>query len=504
MNKEASYLSNENVVSGLAKSSFIYAISKIFNIVLGFVSFGLLARNFSPVEFGKLDFLFTIIIFIGNTAIFGQDQALGRLINEPIDDKERLKIANHGFLIQIVYSIFLTLLVFTLYNWLIPSENIISSSYPSLTFSISLIQIPFFVILYAGLGLLQWSSSKKSYALLSVLSYLIPTVLLFALIRNHDLSITQVLLLYLVSRFIIAVLTIIFCLRKSFLNKIFSIDLNLVKKLIIFAIPLGLVVTFETFAPLLQRYLVKSILSDYDLGLFALAYKIASVILILSSAFSTAWGPIFLNSYKDLNAKISFILVFKIFVVISSIGIVFLSVFSSNFINILGSTEYQAAKNLILPLSLGISIEILNDITGIGFFIYKKNYFYTYSFLLFIFAFTLIFLLLSPIYGYLSIGYSIFLSYLIKNVFITILSNKLYFVNWPYKIAFFSYSISFLISSLANQYTTSAILISKFALLILGLFLLLTIFFQSLSQKEIKIFRKTTKSFTKELKRFIN
>ena len=135
-------------------------------------------------------------------------------------------------------------------------------------------------------------------------------------------------------------------------------------------------VTLETFAPLIQRILIKSALSDYDLGLFALAYKISSIITVLGSAFSSAWGPIYLKSYRDNRSKVSFVLIFKIVTLVSSISVLILSIFSSEIVNLLGSKEYAAANNLILPLALGLSIEIINDITGIGFFISKKNHFF--------------------------------------------------------------------------------------------------------------------------------
>ena len=138
-------------------------------------------------------------------------------------------------------------------------------------------------------------------------------------------------------------------------------------------------------------------------------------------------------------------MIFKLVIVCSSTIILLLSVFSSNFINLLGSSEYQTAKYLILPLTLGLSVEVLNEITGIGFFISKKIYYYTFSYIIFIFSFLIGFLFFTPIYGYLGIGISIFFSYLIKTVFITFFSNRLYPVNWPYNIAIFYVSLSFLI-----------------------------------------------------------
>ncbi len=77
MNNKFVDASQEKVLSSLAKGSGIYAIAKTLNIFSGFIAFGLLARNFAPNEFGKLEFLFTAIIFIANVSIFGQDQAVG-------------------------------------------------------------------------------------------------------------------------------------------------------------------------------------------------------------------------------------------------------------------------------------------------------------------------------------------------------------------------------------------------------------------------------------------
>ena len=491
--------SQEKVFSSLAKGSGLYAIAKTLNIFSGFIAFGLLARNFTPDEFGKLEFLFTAIIFIANTSIFGQDQAVGRLINDPIEKSERKKIANHGFLIQIIYSIFLTSVTYLIFSFLIPLKNSIFSSYSNLTFILFLIQIPFLVVINAGLGLLQWSSSRRYYAFLSVISYIIPTLLLVFILPRNSLTISQVLALYLSSRFIVSLIAISLCFNESFLKNLFLVKIKLIRRLIIFAIPLGLVVTLETFSPIIQRILIKTVLSDYDLGLFALAYKISSIILVIGSAFSAAWGPIYLNSYQDPKSKDSFIFIFKIVILISSISITLLSLFSSNLINFLGSKEYTSAYTLILPLSIGLTIEIINDITGIGFFISKKIYYFTISYILFIFSFIGIFLFLSPIYGISSIGFSILLSYIIKNLFITIFSNRLFYVNWPYPLAIFSLSTSFLVSFLANQYDPYLFLTHKILIFIIGFFIILTLFFGGITKSELKILIKTSKSLRRRI-----
>ena len=178
-----------------------------------------------------------------------------------------------------------------------------------------------------------------------------------------------------------------------------------------------------------------------------------------------------------------------------------LSIFSSEIVNLLGSKEYAAANNLILPLALGLSIEIINDITGIGIFISKKNHFYTLSYFLFVVSFSVIFMFLCPIYGYLSIGFSILLSYLIKNIFVTILSNRFYKVNWPYSIAIFYLFASFLIGFLSNQYDSYLFLIHKIFLLSIGLCIFLFIFFGYLTKSELKLFIQASKSLRKVIKK---
>ena len=52
----------------------------------------------------------------------------------------------------------------------------------------------------------------------------------------------------------------------------------------------------------------------------------------------------------------------KLIPLIASLAL--LSLFSSDFINFLGSKEYTSAYTLILPLSIGLTIEIINDINN--------------------------------------------------------------------------------------------------------------------------------------------
>tara|TARA_Y100001968_G_C19443630_1_gene764002 strand:+ start:2486 stop:3988 length:1503 start_codon:yes stop_codon:yes gene_type:complete len=489
---------NENKIDGISSlinklfySSGLYAISKLINIIFSFISFSLIARNFSPDQFGRLDFLLTSIIFLVNLSIFGQDQALGRLINDPIDNSRKEKLALNGFLSQLIVSIVLCICLYLIAIYIfIPLGIPFIKDLGKRGFLIFISQIPFFVIINAGLGLLQWSSKRNYYAILSSISTILPAILLALFLPYRTLSITEVLSIFLVARILLSLLTINFCSKTRLIVINSKFDIDLIKNILFFSTPLGLVVCIETVSPIIQRVLISNYLDDLSLGLFALAYKISSVSLIIGSSFTSAWGPLYLKFYKKSNSSEVFIFVLKIIILFSSILTIILSLYSYNFINILANESYERSALLILPIAFGLSLELVNDVTGAGLFIRKKNYYYTLSYIIFILTFCSSFLVMLPLLDFIAIGYSFLFASIFRFLFITYSSNRFYFIKWPTLQIFIffllTYSFSFFFTYVYivdNIWLKNLILLS-----ISSLFLIIFAF--SMTKVEVKAFKQ--------------
>ena len=450
MTKKKSISNKKGFEFLIAQSSLVYLSSKIICNIISFFAFALLARKVSPEVFGSIDIYLTAAIFLVNLSVFGQDQALGRLINDPISSKEKLKLSIHSYLIQIVFSIIIILVICIIFNFLYFFNSSTVINHPRTAIYLLLAQVPFQVLTIASLGIFQWSINRRSYLILSITSTLLPAISLLICIVFTNSNITKVLISYLISRFIVSFVAIYLAADRKLITWLPKIDIDLCKKLFLFAFPLGLVVSLQTFSPFLERIFVNSFLNSFELGQFALSAKICSILNIFGAAFSIAFGPYSLKFFKDPESKKSFKLIFKFIVLTSCYSIIFLTCFSSDIIGLFGGSKYMSAIYLILPLSLSTCIQIVSNITGIGLFIKKRNIYYFIFSLLNIFIFVLLFQSSYRYLGLLAVGWSILIAEFLKAVFQTIISNKFFFIEWPFK----SLALTLLITLITSMFFT--------------------------------------------------
>ncbi len=485
------------MVFSLVKDSGLFATAKLINVISAFIIFGYIARNFNPESLGKIDFISTLIVFIVNTAIFGQGSSLGRLINDPIEVKEKRILATNSLILQLAaLFIMLGLLVIT-DNYFSIDKFIFNNSHALK--SVVLIQIPFVLATEICLGALLWNRFQKFFALITILSSLSSCVFLVITfeIFKIDITILNVFRVYLVARSLVAAISIHFCIKQRIFSSIKSIDFAKMNDLLKIAIPLGLLTGVGTILPLWQRVLIKSYLQEYNLGLFALSAKIVSVITVLGASFNNAWGPIYIKSYQEKDIKRIFIFVFKSIGYICSIIILLISINAADLVKILGDSNYNSASLLILPLSIGLCLEILQHVTEIGIFISKKSFYYLISYLLFVLCFTIVFMLSVKHFGFISIGWSLAISYLVKTIFMTLLSQRFYKVNWPYNSIMLTMgtSIGFSYMYYINLFTST----STFLILIISISLVTYFFISNLSNYELVLIKSVPKIFYKKL-----
>ena len=127
--------------------------------------------------------------------------------------------------------------------------------------------------------------------------------------------------------------------KNPFVENNIKNDVLLIKKLLKYAIPCGIVCVISVFVPILERFFVKEFIGDYELGLFAVAIKISLCIGVLAQAFQSAWGPFALKKYQEKDSEKIFNLILFLFATIISFLIILIIGFSKNIVSFLSSEK---------------------------------------------------------------------------------------------------------------------------------------------------------------------
>ncbi len=404
------------------KDLIFYGFMTGLNKLSVLITFPFLARYFSVEDYGRLDFLLSLISLIIVFTTFGQDSAVGRYIQEQkTKDKQKIVVTN-SFLIHIIFLVIVLILLIYLRDYL---ENFF---YTNELFLIITLQIPFILFISFSENIFRWTFSKTKFLIISILNFFLIVVCTYLVVTTNKNIITFFnFLLY--GQFFITIIS--FFLLINFFY--FKIDKILIKKLLKYAIPCGIVCVISIFVPILERFFVKEFIGDYELGLFAVAIKISLCIGVLAQAFQSAWGPFALKKYQEKDSEKIFNLILFLFATIISFLIILIIGFSKNIVSFLSSEKYIACIFLILPICYGYSLQFLGWMLEIGIYISKKPELILFGFTAYIITSIISLHILCKYFGILGIASSIAVSFFIKIVIDLILAEKYWKAIWKIK-----------------------------------------------------------------------
>jgi O-antigen/teichoic acid export membrane protein len=443
MSKTPEHLSQEGRLAFLFKDSVLYGGAAALSKAFALITLPLLVRHFTVAEYGALDFFMVLIVFLTILFVFGQDSAVARYYYEYEDMQDRQQLISQSLVFQMAGIVgFLPVLWFAA-DWL--TNFMIDAPERTTLFRIVLLHLPFMVLISFSQGLLKWTFERARFLIMSVGFTAGQAGLLLIALYGYDVGITGVLIASLINSMVFGTLGVM--LIKKWLVR--PQDFKFLREMLPFAIPLGIICVAGALSPTLERMLTDTLLGTEQLGLYAVATKIALLIGLIVSAFQTAWGPFSLSLYKQADAAQTYNLVLKLFAIITCVGALTLTLISDVLITLLATDKYIAASVVVFPLVFGLVVQATSWITEIGITLSKRSYLTIYSYTLMI-AVTLGGIwLLAPIYGLLGVGLGVLSGQITQAVLASWLAQRSYKMPWDYGRTLAVFGITLLIGLMA-------------------------------------------------------
>ena len=209
-----------------------------------------------------------------------------------------------------------------------------------------------------------------------------------------------------------------------------AVDIKKLKEMLKFSIPLvpsGMAIFFTAYT---SRLMINHYLSLTEVGIYGIGFRVASVVILLISGFNRALMPLVYKNYKEQDTPIQLTKVFRLFIGLSLLFFVGLSIFSSELIIILTTPDYYESSKIVILLVPGVLLSQMY-IFSPGLAIAKKTHYIMWinigSALISIFAnWSLI-----KYYGYIGAAFATLITYLIIFIVRMRISQKYYYI--PYK-----------------------------------------------------------------------
>ena len=428
-------LSIKEKLKFLFRDSLFFGGLKAVSMVFPLLTVPILTGYFSIENYGLYESLLVFGVFLSSFLVFGQDSAVARWFYQVKELKQKQKIVSESLLIQLIFTILIipTLLI---YRVELADFYLQKSSY-SLHVLLILLYCVLLLLNNFTINILKWTYDRKRYAIIAILKpLLILLSLLLVIVSSGDL--VDFLIYNNIALLITTSISLFFCRKWIIIPK----KLVYLKKMLYYGLPLGLLASTATFLPAIQRNMIAMFLDLYSLGIYALAFKIAAIVVMVDGIFHMAWGPFSMSIFKEKDAEFVYNAVLKIFFLVTIFMVFIIRIASPMLIKLLGTTEYSEAIVLILPLCLALMINGISGISGIGINLSMKSYLNLIPFTISALLLTGLLYYLIPKYQLKGVVYSLLIANSIKMIVTSFIARKVYKeIRIKFELIFIFYSL---------------------------------------------------------------
>ena len=160
--------------------------------------------------------------------------------------------------------------------------------------------------------------------------------------------------------------------RKDFQPK--RIDFLQIKELVQFGYPFIFAGIAYWLFGAMDRWMLASMTSVEEVGIYSVAFRFVSVVLFVSAAFGQAWSPVVIkirtdhpDRYRAIFGQVLLLLLFTMLAVGGGIAL-----FSGEMIGLIMPVGYHASALLLAILRFGIVLQSTQQVTAIGISLEKK------------------------------------------------------------------------------------------------------------------------------------
>lgn len=484
----------KNRISGLASDTLIYGISGVVTRFIRIFLVPIYTRIFTPSDYGIISLVTTTMMVMGLFSVLCLDSGAGRWYWDTEDLKKRKTAISNWFWTQLAISLALCIIIIIFSKPI--AIAITGNSENALYFIIVSLILPQeagirVVTLWFRYRRLPWKA--VGFGITTTLVNISAAIILVVIL---GWKLKGVFIAQLISSVVMTSIAIIILgnwlhvkyFQRRTLRKMLNYSLPLVPaSLGIWAI--------NSF----NRYLMQHYHSVDEVGLFSVAFSIASLMSIGIVAFQQSWGPFAMSIHKEQDAALTYARVLLLYTWIGSTVSVVIALFANDILAIIATEKYVPASSAVKYLTLAIVIYGMGSIAVIGQSLAKKT---IYTGISVIFA-TIISLgtnfLLIPSMGKDGAGIANIVSWGAFTIMLFAFSQKCYPIPYPFTKVIGILTISILIMQLGTNWVIASPLLQSLKNLALISIMVCTIIpIGGISLHQIALFvRNNTSMFRK-------
>lgn len=466
-----------NFIRSFFRDSITYLIPSVISRGLSLFLVPLYTLVLIPSDYGVLDLLLAFGSFINLIVGFEVSQGVARYYPESANREDKILYASSAFWFTVMcYSTFLILslsLSASMSTWMLGSRKY------EIVFKLGMVYLWLNGLFYLIQNQFKWELRSKEYAWVSLIVSIGTagfSVWLVYLLRWGLMGTLYGMIIGTSAGCLYG----IWKLRDSFRFRFHKAHLQRMLQFSIPLVPAGLAAFVSTY---IDRVMIKQYLSLTEVGLYGVAFRLASIISLVMIGFQGALTPLIYTYHREEKTPAQLAIIFRFFIMVSLTAFLGMSLFAKEIIMLITSPQYYDSYKIVkylVPSILLLSMYIFAP--GIG--IAKKNKYILWISISGAILNTFLNIILIPFLGTTGAAFATLIASLISFVLYMTISQKLYYVPHQWKKLISCTGLAILLVVLGiyfNHETIKDILIKSF-LLLLGM---TTFIFSLLSRSEL-------------------
>ncbi len=408
----------------------LYTVPNFFSKGVSLILVPLYISHLSIAEFGQLELLVIISLFLQYIFQLGWSCAYVRFYNEPgVNSKE----LNRTLLVfRFAVQVMLLLIVF-----LLGFNNLAGILVDERSFGLAIFWI---VLLYLLRDYLSFYEHRYRlheqavrYAVINLVQAILQLIAVSYLFVIRDMGINGILLGQVLATTVVLMVLVIIDNKWIFEGKF---NLKLFKRCLNFGLPLVPAAVAMFFMTASDRYMLKWLVSDGEsvleqVGIYALAYKFVVLMTLSTAGFATFFGPFVYKTYLKDRAHERFIFLFRIY----SGGLFFAAIILCAVLPWLiwiFFPAYSVILNLVPIMLTGFVIYNIGDYFCIGIDIAERSDIRAMAGAIVAVSNVALNFFMIPLLGLFGAALATTISYAIYAVILLVNSHKLYPISYPW------------------------------------------------------------------------
>jgi O-antigen/teichoic acid export membrane protein len=419
-------------IKELTKDTAIYGISTIVGRFLGFLLVPFYTNVLNTSDFGVYSNVYAYLAFLNIVFIYGMDAAFMKYTSIA-GNSDKKKTFSTAYIFVFFSSLLLAVILFLLKNPFTALMEIPGNFY-------HLTQYVILILIFDTLSLIPFANLRLErkagkFTAIKFANIVVNIALNLILVLKFKLGIEAIFIANLAASVVSFVLLLPDILRKL----TFRIDSFLLKKMLWFAIPYLPASIAAMIVQVVDRPVVLAMTNSSTLGIYQANYKLGIFMMLFVSMFQYAWQPFFLNNAKEKNAKELFSKILTLFMIVSSLIWIVLTLFVDDFARLeiyhhktIIGREYLSGLVIVPIILLGYLFNGIYYNFQAGIYIEEKTKYFPYVTGAGALINVVVNVLLIPVLGIIGAALATLASYIVMAAGLFFFSQKYYKINYEY------------------------------------------------------------------------